>query len=372
MGNPSLKGANNPRGKIKKKLPPPSRYARVYYDIEHPAGFTGSAATLHKHVEGSTLRSTEQWLSAQDAYTLHKHARNRFKHPQVYSEGIDDLWSADLADMQHLASENDGVRYLLVVIDVLSKYGWARPLRNKTGESVSAALQDIFDSDSRIPRKLRTDRGTEFLSRVTRALLKRRNIVFYTADNYSKASHAERLIRTLKGRLWRYFRATNGRRYVDVLQDTMSLYNNSYHSSIRMTPGEVTPMNHHVAWQTLYGHLLKRGKERRASAAHTFAVGDEVRISKLKGHFEKGYGSNWTTEIFTIKRIDKTTAASRPTYKLKDNSGEDVLGSFQTEELQRVRELPKQIGAIVKRQAEGTYVRWRGLPKRLVTFIPKG
>jgi hypothetical protein len=349
------------------KLPPPSHYAKAFYDPQHPAGFTGSAAKLSRHVPGSTLRSTQKWLSAQDAYTLHKNARKRFKHPQVYSEGMDDLWSADLADVQHLASDNDGVRYLLVVIDVLSKFAWCRPLKNKSGEVVAAALQDVFDTSGRAPRKFRSDRGTEFLAKTTRSLLKRRNIVFYTADNYSKASHAERLIRTLKGRMWKYFKATNTNRYLDVLQDMLSSYNSSRHRAIGMAPVDVTLLNHQIAWQRLYGHLLEK---RGSTSGQIFKVGDKVRISKQKTHFEKGYDSNWTREVFAIKRVDKTSTATIPTYKLRDASGEDVLGSFQREELQLVRELPRQIAAIVKRRPDGAFVRWRGLPKRLVTFLP--
>jgi hypothetical protein len=349
------------------KLPPPSHYAKVFYDVKHPAGFTGSAAKLHRHVPESTLQSTQKWLSAQDPYTLHKNVRKRFEHPQVYSEGLDDLWSADLADVQHLASDNDGVRYLLVVIDVLSKFAWCRPLKNKSGEAVAAALQDVFDASGRVPRKFRSDRGTEFLAKTTRNLLKRHNIVFYTADNYSKASHAERFIRTLKGRMWKYFKATNTKRYLDVLQDMLSSYNASRHRSIGMAPADVTPLNHQDAWKKLYGHLLKK---RVSTVRQAFKVGDKVRISKQKTHFEKGYDTNWTREIFVVNRVDKTSTSTIPTYKLRDASGEDVLGSFQREELQLVRELPRQIGAVVKRRPDGTFVRWRGLPKRLVTFLP--
>ena len=154
------------RGKKKKrkrKAPPPSKFANAYYDTTSPAAFTGSARRLAKEVEGATERQAREWLRGQDTYTLHKQARRRFSHESIYLEGLDYQWSADLLDVQAHAHENDGVRYLLTVIDGLSKHAWVRPLMNKSAATVAIALEDVFVSSGRQPRRLRTDKGTEFL-----------------------------------------------------------------------------------------------------------------------------------------------------------------------------------------------------------------
>ena len=158
-----MAGSNVGRGKNvknKKKAPPPSKFANAYYDVKSPAAFTGSARRLAKEVEGATERQAREWLRGQDTYTLHKPARRQFSHESIYLEGLDYQWSADLLDVQAHAHENDGVRYLLTVIDGLSKYAWVRPLMDK---SAATALEDVFVTSGRQPRRLRSDKGKEFL-----------------------------------------------------------------------------------------------------------------------------------------------------------------------------------------------------------------
>ena len=106
------------------------------------------------------------------------------------------LWEADLAFLQDLAKENDVVNYLLVVIDVLSKYVKVRPMKNKTVHCLLEAFDSIL-SESRKPEKLRTDKGTEFLNESFRQFFKKKYIQFYTANNESKASVVDRVNRTL-------------------------------------------------------------------------------------------------------------------------------------------------------------------------------
>ena len=95
----------------------------------------------------------------------------------MYAPEIDSLWEADLAFIQDVAKGNDGVNYLLVVIDVFSKYVWVRPMKNKTARS----LLEVFDSilrKGRKPEKLRTDKGTEFLNETFQQYLKRKTFNF--------------------------------------------------------------------------------------------------------------------------------------------------------------------------------------------------
>ena len=78
----------------------------------------------------------------------------------MYAPEIDSLWEADLAFVQDVAKENDGVNYLLVVIDVLSKYVWVRAMKNKTARSLLEAFDSIL-SEGRKPEKLRTEHEIE-------------------------------------------------------------------------------------------------------------------------------------------------------------------------------------------------------------------
>jgi transposase InsO family protein len=133
----------------------------------------------------------------QDTYTLHKPMRRHFKQNRVIVGGIDQQWQIDLADMPSMQKFNDGYRYLLVCIDVFSKYAWVIPLKDKMGPTLVKAFKVILTS-GRKPEKIMTDQGTEFLNKHFRALMKEEDIELYNTYNETKASIVERLIRTLK------------------------------------------------------------------------------------------------------------------------------------------------------------------------------
>ena len=99
--------------------------------------------------------------------------------------GIDKIWAADLADMTALSKDNEGVNFLLLVIDIFSKYGYLVPLKNKKGETVANALKTIFKE--RKPEKLWTDKGREFYNKDVKDLVE-----LYSTENEEKSSIVER------------------------------------------------------------------------------------------------------------------------------------------------------------------------------------
>ena len=115
--------------------------------------------TLVARVKGVKPSTTQKWLESQLAYTLHKPAGRRFKRNRVFVNGKDEQWQADLVDVQALKKDNDGYRFLLTVIDVLSKYAWVVPLKDKTGKSLVDAFDTVFKKDARVPEHLQTDAG---------------------------------------------------------------------------------------------------------------------------------------------------------------------------------------------------------------------
>jgi transposase InsO family protein len=178
-----------------------------------------------------TRQQVKEWLMKQDTYTLHKPVRRNFRKNRVIVGGIDEQWQMDLAEVQSLQKFNDGYRYPLVCVDVFSKYAWVIPLNNKTGLSLVEAFKLIL-STGRKPEKVMTDQGTEFFNKHFQTLMKEKDINLYNTYNETKASIVERLIRTLKTRMWRYFTAKKTMRYIDILPDLVLSYNHSVHRSI--------------------------------------------------------------------------------------------------------------------------------------------
>ena len=296
----------------------------VYYNSESPACFAGINAVLRecqKRDSSITRKNVVEFLEKQDAYTLHKQRRVRFKRNVTKTSGIDVDWQADLADMKDLKFHNSHYTYILVCVDVLSRHGFAVPIKRKTPEHVVEAFKEIFKQ--RKPWKLTTDKGTEFKGAFKDFCYKEDIQHRFATSPDVKCAIAERYIRTLKSRIWRYFTRYKTKRYIDVLPDIVAAINNSYHRTIKTTPASVTKENQNKVWETLYGKPIK-------SKAH-FRVGDRVRISIEKGIMFKGYKPNYSNTVYTVSKILNRQPA---TYKLKEI--ED--GVFYNEELVRVAE----------------------------------
>ena len=103
------------------------------------------------------------------AEELHKPIKRKFEKRRVLFNGIDRIWAADLMDMQAFSKFNRGIKYLLAVIDVFSKYVWLISLKDKTGKSVASALKTIFKE--RKPEKIRVDKGKEFYNKDVKDLI---------------------------------------------------------------------------------------------------------------------------------------------------------------------------------------------------------
>lgn len=249
------------------------------------------------------------------------------------------------------------------MIDILSKYGFAIPLKTKSGDELKQAFIIIFKT-GRIPSKLQSDHGTEFLNRTVQNYLKTKNVHFFVTNSETKAEVVERF-----NKMYRYFTYKNTWKYIDVLPDLMKFYNNSYHRSIRMKPSQVTKKNKDVVWDTLYGQTFSTPLSR-----FSFKIGDKVRVSKAKKTFEKGYTPNWSREIFTItERLPRRP----PVYRIKDYDGEVLQGIFYEQELQKVQkedELYQIETVIKKRKLKGKeqeyFVKWRGYPDKFNSWVP--
>ena len=337
------------------------KYASVYYDPSNPGSF-GGLQKFWKEVGGSK-QQVKDWLKTQATYTLHRPARKNFKRNKIQVAGLDDQWEADLVDVQGIAKYNNKMKYLLTVIDSLSKYAFVVPLKDKSGHSIVKGFTGIFKT--RQPRKLRTDKGKEFLNKTFQDFLKKRGIIFFTSNNETKSAIVERFNRTLQEKMWRYFTASSTQRYIDVLQNIVDGYNGTTHSTTGHAPNDVNVMNAESIWRKMYDYRQKI-KRRKPS----FVVGDLVRISKTKKTFEKGYKPNWTSEVFRITRVYKKRI---PEYKLHDLMGEEILGHFLESELQAVDPQEDQIykvKKVIRKKGRETLVVWEGFPDKFKTWIP--
>ena len=295
---------------------------KTYFNIRSPGSYEGVQALYRLMKSKATKKQVVDWLANQDAYTLHKPIRRRFPRRKTFARDIDYLWQANLVHMTHLADYNDGYRYILTIIDVFSKFTWVVALKKKDARTVAEAFQSITNDRKLI--KLQIDKGKEFINAFFQDKLRERGIQFYVSQNEDiKASVVERFNRTLKTKIWKFFTHRNTYRYVDVLQDMVHSYNNTFHRTIDQDPSSVKMKDVSKLRENMYGI------DNDVNARVKLQVGDKVRISKTRRTFDKGYLPNWTEEIFSVS---EAIATAPPTYKLVDYG--EVKGSFYDKELQ--------------------------------------
>ncbi len=338
-----------------------------YYDPAKPGSFTGPDK-LTRSLEGVTKKEVTSWLSEQDPFTLHRQARRKFPRNKVVVGGIDDQWDGDTADMSDFHKDNDGYKYVLFLIDVFSRYLWTFPLKTKTAKEMTEAFEKVLTS-GRKPRKLRTDKGTEYVNKQLSTYLKSRGVKHFVTENEPKANYAERVIKTIKKRLFRYFSHKQTHRWIDVLKPLTDSYNATFHSSIKMPPNKVNKNNAAKLWLKLYGQPVpqKKGKFK-------FKVGDVVRASYLKHVFHREYDQKWTGELFTVTH--RKLRVGLPVYRLKDWDEEPITGWFYQSELQKVKVDPKgafKIEKILKtrmrKKKKEHLVRWLHWPPKYDSWV---
>ena len=242
---------------------------------------------------------------------------------KVHAAFKDNIWSADLADMQLLSRYNKGIRFLLCVIDIFSKYAWVVPLKDKKGVSIVTAFQSILKQSNRKPNKIWVDKGSEFYSASFKKWLRDNDIAMCSTHNEGKSVVAESFIRTLKSKIYKHMTSISKNVDIDKSDDIVDEYNNTYHTTIKMKPINVKDNTY-----------INTNKEINTKDPK-LKVGDHVRISKFKNIFAKGYTPNWSEEVFVIKKVKNTVPW---TYVINDLNGEEITGTFYKRELQKTNQ----------------------------------
>ena len=342
----------------------------LYYTPSLPSSLGGKKKLIKDVIgDGNEInRRVDEWTRSQDAYTLHKPIRTKFKRRKTIVAGIGEQVQMDLMDVKSHREWNDGTTFLLTAVDVFSKRGWAFPLKSKTGKHVGTALEQLLEETSF--RQAQTDKGKEFYNRDVQKVLEENGVKHFSSeDNTIKASMVERFNRTLRGKIHRHITYTRSGRFIDVLDRMVESYNSTVHGATGVAPKNVDKTNQAEIWNKLY-----ESDQRIPLRKPKLKDGDHVRMAKTRGAFERGFTPNWTEEIFVVSEV--LTSEYPIVYRVKDLADEDVAGTFYETELQRVK-LPTEfeIEDILKRRGKGKneqiFVKWRGYPVSFNSWVSK-
>ena len=177
----------------------------------------------------------------------------------------------------------------------------------------------------------------------------------YSKYNEGKSVVAERFIRTLKTKIYKYMTSVSKNMYSDKLDDMVGEYSNTYHRTIKMKPVHVK--------DNTYIDIKKEDNDK-----DQFKVGDHVRISKYKNIFTKGYTPNCSEEVFVTKKVKNTVPW---TYIINGLYSEEIIGTFYEKELQKTNQKEFRIEKVIKRKGDKLQVKWKGYDNSFNSWIDK-
>ena len=365
-----------------------SYLAKYYYDSKNAGSYSGPEK-LFKGVENAgnfniSLHNIRKWLEGQEVYTTSRVAHKNFNRNSVEVAGVDDIWDADLIDFSAYSSVNNEYKYVLICIDIFSRYVWSRNLKSKYGLEISKNFLSIINQASRKPNAMRTDGGREFSNKTVDKLYKSEHIKHYSSNNQLQSNYAERVIKTLKSRLTRMMSKKLIKRWVDDFPSIVASYNKTYHSSIGMSPENV---NHSNEREVRYDQYLLKGKRLNPTFKRTvekgplfkikpfkFKIGQSVRISITRSKMDRFYNEYWTPEIYTVIRRFRREGLN--IYKVEDKLNEQLDGTFYGGELQKVvydpegmYRIEKVIKKRVKDKVKQSLIRWYGWPRKFDSWL---
>ena len=178
----------------------------------------------------------------------------------------------------------------------------------------------------------------------------------YSTYNEGKSVVAERFIRTIKNKIYKYMTSISKDVYIDKLDDIVYKYNNKKHRTIKMKLIDVKDNTY-----------IDFGKDVNDDDPK-FKVGDHVRISKYENLFAKGYTPNWSEEVFVTRKIRNTVPW---TCVIDDLNGEEITGTFYEKELQKIDQQEFRIEKVIKKKGDKLYVKWKGYDNSFNSWINK-
>ena len=232
---------------------------------------------------------------------------------------IDDVWSLDILDLKDYGPENNrNYRYVLVIVDNFSKYGWTIALKNKKAQTIKDSVENILINSKRSPNLLEADRDRGFYNNIFQDFLNENNIKLYSRNSSFGAVFAERFNRTIRDLLKKIVFEQGDAKWVDILPTITKQYNNRIQSLTKLTPIQASlKKNESLAYKSLL--------DKRKKVTPKFQINKLVRVGDLKKTFSKGDTTNWSYKLYKITEVINDTITSYKIGNLPERYNEALL-----------------------------------------------
>ena len=223
----------------------------------------------------------------------------------------------DILDLKNYGPKNNrGYRYVLVILDNFSKFGWTVPFKNKNAQTIKDSFENILISSKRKPNLVESDRGKEFYNNILQDFLNKNNIKIYSRNNSFGSVFAARFNPTMRDLLKKIVFEKGDANWIDVVPTKTKQYNNRTHSSTKLTPTQ-------ASLEKNEGYVYKNLIDKRKKIKPKFQVNDLVRTTDLKETLSKSDTTNWSYKLYKNTEINDTI----PSYKT-DNLPEGYNEAF--------------------------------------------
>ena len=220
--------------------------------------------------------------------------------------------------MDYKTSNNNGYRYIFIIIDNYSKYLWAIPLKNKYSQTITNEFSIILTKSKRKPLKLESDRGTEFYNSMFQNFLKSKNIQYYSRYTDKGPGIAERVNRTIRNLIKKPVFEKGQADWLSELSSVIKQYNKTIHHSTKMTPIQASKKSNE---KNVYSNL----QDKRRKLNPKYKLGDLVRTTDIIKVFSKGDSTNYSYKLYTITEVIHDTIPSYRIDYLPERYNENLL-----------------------------------------------
>ena len=294
---------------------------------------------------------------------LNKPTINKFERQKIIVNHINEIHSTDLVDMTQYSKINKGYKYIFTNIDVFSKIAYSYPIKSKKIQDIKPCFEKIFQKNK--PEYIWSDKEPAFLSKQMQQFFKDNNVKIYHTNSHLKAVIIERFNRSLRELMMKHFTKNNNTIWYNILPKLIKIYNDRYHSTIKMKPIEVNKSNEKYIKENVYTY-------NKTSKTSKFKVNDSIRISlKRRPIFDKSSTNiKWSEELFKIHSINRSNVI---TYKIKDLNNEIIDGIFYEKELQKSKNTSQVyiIEKIIRKNKDKYLVKWRGYSDDFNSYVDK-
>jgi hypothetical protein len=311
--------------------------AKIYFDTGNPGAFRGPKALLDQaRAQGLadiSLRDCREFLAAQPNYTLFRRSRRNYPRNTIDARFVGNIVQIDIMDMQRFRASNNYI-YVLLAYDTYSKFLQGVPLKDRKAPGMVESMRTLLAGPIGFS-SIYWDQEGSFLSRSVQNFLKNAGVSNYTTNSKVKAPGVERVIRTIRAAIRRYFHHNNTEHWEEYLPIFIRTYNHRVHSTTHQKPIDVVN-NPMLVIQSPPPTSSPRSQQRLKNSKESSLppIGSYVRLNKLRGLFEKEERGTFTSEVFRV--VQHKTGTRIPMIRVQDMLGTPIIGSLYPPEYQQI------------------------------------